>query len=103
MIVGAGLGGLTLALLLEKAKIEYNIYEKALEIKPLGSTIALGANVMPLLTQLGLLDDLAAISRQVRYITVHKESDNMRPMGRVDIEEHIERANATLRANGQLK
>ncbi|KAG0210024.1 hypothetical protein BGX33_005166 [Mortierella sp. NVP41] len=47
---------------------------------------------MPLLTQLGLLDDLAAISRQVRYITVHKESDNMRPMGRVDIEEHIERS-----------
>ncbi|KAF9092180.1 hypothetical protein BGX23_004537 [Mortierella sp. AD031] len=92
MIVGAGLGGLTLALLLEKAKIEYNIYEKALEIKPLGSTIALGANVMPLLTQLGLLDDLAAISRQVRYITVHKESDNMRPTGRVDIEEHIERS-----------
>ena len=36
VIVGAGLGGLTLAILLEKAKIEYLIFEKASEVKPLG-------------------------------------------------------------------
>lgn len=36
IIVGAGLAGLTLAILLEKAKIEYLIFEKASEVKPLG-------------------------------------------------------------------
>ncbi|KAF9153053.1 hypothetical protein BG015_004193 [Linnemannia schmuckeri] len=45
---------------------------------------------MPLLTQLRLLDEFCKMSKPVRYITVHKENDNMHPMGRVDIEEHIE-------------
>ncbi|KAK3845679.1 MAG: hypothetical protein J3R72DRAFT_418289 [Linnemannia gamsii] len=47
---------------------------------------------MPLLTQLDLLDEYCNMSRPVRYITVHKENDNMRPMGRVAIEEHVERS-----------
>lgn len=37
IIVGAGLAGLTLAILLEKANIEYLIFEKASEVKPLGT------------------------------------------------------------------
>jgi len=36
LIVGAGLGGLVLALILEKAKIDYEIFERATEIRPLG-------------------------------------------------------------------
>ncbi|KAG9072965.1 hypothetical protein KI688_000746 [Linnemannia hyalina] len=80
MIVGAGLGGLTLALLLEKkAKIGYHVYERAAEVKPLGLT-----------------SEFYMISK-IRYITVHKENDSMRPMGRVYIEEHIERISYTMR------
>lgn len=36
LIVGAGLGGLVLALILEKANVEYEIFERATEIRPLG-------------------------------------------------------------------
>ena len=36
MIVGAGLGGLLLAILLDKAGIPYEIYERAPSVKPLG-------------------------------------------------------------------
>ncbi len=36
LIVGAGLAGLLLAILLDHAKIPYEIYERANEIKPLG-------------------------------------------------------------------
>ena len=36
MIVGAGLAGLLLAILLDKAGIPYEIYERAPSVKPLG-------------------------------------------------------------------
>ncbi|KAG0277992.1 hypothetical protein BGZ95_004930 [Linnemannia exigua] len=103
IIVGAGLAGLTLAILLEKANIEYQVLEKAAEVKPLGSTIAMGPNVMPLFTQLGLYDDFVAISKPVRHITMHKESENMRPIGKVDIEEHIEKSGYATRVCSRPK
>jgi 2-polyprenyl-6-methoxyphenol hydroxylase-like FAD-dependent oxidoreductase len=36
MIVGAGLGGLFLALLLEQINVPYHIYERSAKVKPLG-------------------------------------------------------------------
>lgn len=36
MIVGAGIGGLMLAALLEIASIEYSVFERAPDVKPLG-------------------------------------------------------------------
>lgn len=36
LIVGAGLGGLLLGALLEKAGVPYNIFERATVVKPLG-------------------------------------------------------------------
>lgn len=36
LIVGAGMGGLVLALLLEKAGIPYQVYERSAEVRPLG-------------------------------------------------------------------
>ncbi|KAF9157528.1 hypothetical protein BGX21_005770, partial [Mortierella sp. AD011] len=58
LIVGAGIGGLTLAAILEKANIPYEIFEKASSIKPLGSAISVGPSVMPLFTQLGIIDQI---------------------------------------------
>ncbi|KAF9102637.1 hypothetical protein BGX27_010921 [Mortierella sp. AM989] len=56
LIVGAGIGGLTLAAILERASIPYEIFEKASALKPLGSAIAIGPQVIPMLTQLGVID-----------------------------------------------
>ncbi|KAF9994634.1 hypothetical protein BGZ80_007759, partial [Entomortierella chlamydospora] len=61
LIVGAGLGGLTLAILLEKASIDYEIYERSTTISSQGSAISLSVNVLPLMEQLGLLGDLEKI------------------------------------------
>lgn len=36
LIVGAGVAGLFLAILLERAGIPYQVYERAKEVKPLG-------------------------------------------------------------------
>lgn len=37
LIVGAGLGGLTLGMILQKTDIPYEIIERASEVKPLGT------------------------------------------------------------------
>ncbi|KAF9996748.1 hypothetical protein BGZ80_007174, partial [Entomortierella chlamydospora] len=74
LIAGAGLGGLTLAILLEKASIDYEILERATVLKPLGSATALAPNVLPLLEQLGLMEELEKISLEVMTWNVYRDS-----------------------------
>ena len=60
-IVGAGIGGLTLALCLQRAGIACRVYEQAAQIRPLG----VGINILPHATAelraLGVLEDERAI------------------------------------------
>ena len=62
LIVGAGVGGLTLALMLERAGIPCRVYEAAPDIRPIG----VGINVLPHATAelcaLGLEDALASVA-----------------------------------------
>ncbi len=62
LIVGAGIGGLTLALALHEARIPCRIFESVAELRPLG----VGINVLPHgaaeLARLGLEDALAAVA-----------------------------------------
>ncbi|GJJ68651.1 hypothetical protein EMPS_00997 [Entomortierella parvispora] len=62
MIVGAGLAGLLLAILLDKAGIPYEIYERSSTVRPLGSILSLNAKILGAIEQIGLLDELKAIS-----------------------------------------
>ncbi|KAF9398853.1 hypothetical protein BGZ94_005870, partial [Podila epigama] len=63
IIVGAGIGGITLGLLLEIAGVPYAIFERATTVKPLGSAIALGCNVVRVFKQLGIWDDIKRQSK----------------------------------------
>ncbi|KAF9390477.1 hypothetical protein CPC16_005062 [Podila verticillata] len=65
LIVGAGIGGLVLAALLEKAGIDYEVFERAKKVVPLGSAISLGANVMYFFEQLGIADKVIANAQYV--------------------------------------
>ena len=66
LIAGAGIGGLTTALSLEKAGIEVTVFESARAIEPLG----VGINILPHaareLIALGLQDDLDRIAIRTR-------------------------------------
>ncbi|WP_439672400.1 5-methylphenazine-1-carboxylate 1-monooxygenase [Cupriavidus necator] len=61
-IVGAGIGGLTLALSLHGAGIPCRVYEAAPEIKPLGVGINLLPHAVRELDKLGLLGALEAVA-----------------------------------------
>ncbi|KAF9431260.1 hypothetical protein BGZ76_000481 [Entomortierella beljakovae] len=74
LIAGAGVAGLMLAILLEKANVHYEVFEKEEQIRrPVGSAACLGFNVMPVMDQLGLMDELRAISKRVDGTTIFKE------------------------------
>ncbi|KAG0341248.1 hypothetical protein BG004_006103 [Podila humilis] len=63
LIVGAGIGGLMLGQLLLKGGVPFEIFERAKEVKPLGSAMSIGANVTTLFKQLGIYDELVQIGK----------------------------------------
>src|SRR3954467_10769423 len=61
-IVGAGIGGLSLALALRERGLTADVYEQAPELAEIGAAIALSANSTREYARLGLLDELTAAS-----------------------------------------
>ncbi|KAG0054098.1 hypothetical protein BGZ83_011982 [Gryganskiella cystojenkinii] len=68
LITGAGIGGLSMGLMLERANIAYTIIEASRTIRPVGSALSIGPNVMRVLEQLGFLDEILRESKPVRQI-----------------------------------
>ncbi|MQA15867.1 MAG: NAD(P)-binding protein [Pseudonocardiaceae bacterium] len=63
-IVGAGIGGLTLAIALRDRGVPVEVFEQASELREVGAAVALAANGTRLLERLGLGDELAAVSTE---------------------------------------
>ncbi|KAF9091029.1 hypothetical protein BGX23_005545 [Mortierella sp. AD031] len=70
LIVGAGLGGLTLGAILQKSDIPYEIFERAAEVKPLGSAMAFSGSLAPLFKQLGIYEEFVAMGKQSDSIQI---------------------------------
>src|SRR4051812_3897064 len=66
LIIGGGIGGLTLALSLHQAGIPCRVYEAAPEIKALGVGINLLPHAMREYTELGLQQKLAAVAVETK-------------------------------------
>ncbi|KAG0049271.1 hypothetical protein BGZ83_005912 [Gryganskiella cystojenkinii] len=77
MIVGAGLAGLMLAILLEKLGIDYEIFERSSEVRPLGSALTIGPNMLPVFEQLGIFDELMRISLPMYSMDIYNEDMSM--------------------------
>ncbi|KAF9411466.1 hypothetical protein BGZ94_001343 [Podila epigama] len=73
LIVGAGLGGLTLAILLEKAGIPYEVYERAHEVVPLGSAFVFGPSLAPLFQQMGIYEEFKMIGKHDTEVKTYNE------------------------------
>jgi salicylate hydroxylase len=63
-IVGAGIGGLTLGLLLRQYGLDARIYEQAPQLREVGAAVALAANGTRVLRRLGLDAELGEFSVQ---------------------------------------
>ncbi|KAK3845562.1 MAG: hypothetical protein J3R72DRAFT_472439 [Linnemannia gamsii] len=67
LIVGAGLGGLMLAALLEKSGVPFSVFERATIVKPLGSAMSIGPTLLPIFQQLGIYDELLTIGKYITH------------------------------------
>ncbi|KAF9435166.1 hypothetical protein BGZ76_006771 [Entomortierella beljakovae] len=95
LIIGAGIGGLMMALLLEQVGIVYHVFERAAEVKPLGSAMAFGANVLTALEQLGMYEEFLKVARsfddlyfyqgECKSIGVMKRAGNEEKFGYKDL------------------
>lgn len=62
-----------MGVLLEKAGLDYQIYESSTEFLPLGAACGLSYNIMAAVDQLGMLEDLNKISTTVEINTIFKQ------------------------------
>ncbi|KAF9287646.1 hypothetical protein BGZ68_001505 [Mortierella alpina] len=88
IIAGAGIGGLFLAILLERIGIPYLLLERAPRVKPLGSALALGPNILPVFEQLGLTSLLASISLPCPILNIYDPS--LKKMGSFKMKKQTE-------------
>ena len=63
-VVGAGIGGLTLGIALQRAGIDLDLYERADELREVGAAVALSANGTRELYRLGVGEALDRVSTQ---------------------------------------
>ncbi|KAG0316100.1 hypothetical protein BGZ97_007390 [Linnemannia gamsii] len=70
LIIGGGLGGLSLGMLLQQTDIPYEIFERASEPKALGSAIVLSAATDALFKQCKIYDEFASLGKKVHALQV---------------------------------
>ncbi|MBI5287619.1 MAG: flavin-dependent oxidoreductase, partial [Chloroflexi bacterium] len=86
IIAGGGIGGLALALCLERNGIECEVFESAQEMRPLGVGINLLPHSVRVLTLLGLEDRLAASgieTAELAYYSKHGQRIWSEPRGKL--------------------
>ncbi|KAF9132819.1 hypothetical protein BGX30_012514 [Mortierella sp. GBA39] len=88
IVVGAGIGGLMMGLLLGKAGITYQIFERSSNVKALGALMSINANILPVFEQLGLLTEVQNISLRNHGTSLFNR--NMKEIGKVSIPNYQE-------------
>ncbi len=71
-IIGAGIGGLTTAIALEKKGFDISIYEQAKEIKPIGAGIILANNAMQVYEKLGIRKQIESKGNPISSVNICK-------------------------------
>jgi salicylate hydroxylase len=75
-IIGAGLGGLAVAMALHKQGINAQVYEKAQQLRPVGAGLSLlpnGLNTMEAIAP-GIVETLKHAGSPTRMVNLHKST-----------------------------
>ena len=72
-IVGGGIGGLTLAVALQRKGFDVIVYEAAPEIKPLGAGLGLAANAVNAFAEIGIRDEILKAGKILKILRIKNE------------------------------
>lgn len=72
LIVGAGIGGLSSAIALQKDGHEVQIYERVTDLRPVGAAISVWSNGIKVLNALGVGKEIAAAGGQMDRMSYRK-------------------------------
>lgn len=73
-VIGGGIGGLTVALALQQAGFQCDVYEQAPELRNVGAAIAIWPNAMRVLEHLKIADGIlekAGVMEKIRWLDQH--------------------------------
>lgn len=90
-IIGAGIGGLTTAIALEKKGMHTRIFEQTKEIQPVGAGIILANNAMQVYEKLGLRQIIEENGNTISSLNITKA--NLTPLSKVNLSSFEEKYN----------
>ena len=70
VIVGAGIGGLTVAIALQRHGFQVNVIEQAPEIRPLGAGLGLAANAVKAFTEIGIDGEVLRAGKALKKVLI---------------------------------
>jgi 2-polyprenyl-6-methoxyphenol hydroxylase-like FAD-dependent oxidoreductase len=73
-VVGAGIGGLTTAIAMQKKGFNVTVFESAPSLKPLGAGLALAANAINGFSEIGIADDVLNAGSLLKKLMIKDDS-----------------------------
>ncbi|KHN94313.1 Monooxygenase, FAD-binding protein [Metarhizium album ARSEF 1941] len=74
IIVGAGIGGLTLAAICKRLGITYKVLERTEVLQPVGAGISLAPNALRVLDQIGVYEELQETAQKLRKLQIWRNA-----------------------------
>ena len=76
-VVGGGIGGLTLAIALQRKGLQVTVYEQTPQVKPLGAGLALAVNAMKAFRELGIDNEVLHAGKALKKLTIKDLKGNI--------------------------
>ena len=90
IVIGAGIGGMSAAIALERAGFETEVYEAVAEMKPVGAAISVWPNGVKCLNALGLKQPLRALSGNMAWMAYY-DARSGAPLTRFSLDPLVQR------------
>lgn len=75
-IVGGGIGGLTVAVALQRKGFDVTVYESAPQFKPLGAGLGLAGNAVKAFFEIGIAEDVLALGKVMKVLRIKDHKGN---------------------------